>query len=325
MTHPYCVMNQPPDPGVFCCPIIELNTANGNTTGHLSFHSDMTILHEIVVHGALTSPGSIDFNGHNVSGAVELLKGGNGQLQEGGRVTDSGRLSLSPSSTYPYNGKASFQALENLPNVLGGGVIEAAAVGGGIDISGDVSGAVNVGTILKKGAVTCEGDLTGTISVENNCEGAISVNGSIDSTGVVNVRGNLTSSGRVVVEGPCHGQVSVFGQADKLSTIQLLSGLYTDGNVTINAAMSNGNENGTIHVGPALFAPGTPVTFDGSVRIRGGDHGGGDLNGLIEVVGCHATSDRLDICVCGAINGSVKIKQDGCPNQVGWTCQSGCP
>ncbi|RJP42427.1 MAG: hypothetical protein C4547_00345 [Phycisphaerales bacterium] len=94
------------------------------------------------------------------------------------------------------------------------------------------------------------------------------------------------------------------------------------------AADSDHDAGGDIHVGPDDDTSTDPVVLDGCTRIH--DNGGwpvpdrGDLNGDITVNGCHATADDLNICVDGALNGSIDINQSGCQNQVAYPC-TGCP
>jgi len=103
----------------------------------------------------------------------------------------------------------------------------------------------------------------------------------------------------------------------------LLDGLGSDATLEINATEGVLDANGVIYVGPS--SPPNPlndITFDGSIAVYDdGSGGGGDLRGAIVVVGCHATADNLEICLEGGDGGeNIKIKQNGCTNQVGWSC-----
>ncbi len=306
------------------CPLIDLNGDHGNTAGKIIFQN-VIAANDVVVHGALNSPGSIDFNGSDIYGTIDVRGGGSGNLLDGGIVRDHAIIRLGPDSPVGFAGKADFQALEDLPNVPAGALVEIGSLAGGVRFKENVSGRIRAASVQGKAAITCEGSLSGTIEVAGNCGGSISVDRDLEASGEVTIDGNLTSSGRVVIEGKCRGQVAISRQTDKLSLIHLVGGLEAGSSVSVNAGMGQYDANGTIHVGIAEFAPSPPVIFDGAVRVRGNAGGGGNLNGEIRVVGCHETGDRLDICVCGAINGTVAIEQKGCPSQVGWTCQSGCP
>ena len=110
--------------------------------------------------------------------------------------------------------------------------------------------------------------------------------------------------------------------------ISLPGGLGPNGIVTVNDTQGGFNASGTIHIGRDVQNGQEIVTFDGSIRIMKKllGPGGGLLLGVIKVVGCHATADDLDICICGANLGSVEIVQLNCSNQVGWSCISNvCP
>ena len=112
------------------------------------------------------------------------------------------------------------------------------------------------------------------------------------------------------------------------SLISLPGGLGPNGIVTVNDTQGGFNASGTIHIGRDVQNGQEIVTFDGSIRIMKKllGPGGGLLLGVIKVVGCHATSADLDICICGDNLGTVEIVQDGCDPQVGWSCISNvCP
>ena len=97
--------------------------------------------------------------------------------------------------------------------------------------------------------------------------------------------------------------------------------------MTVNDTRGDHDVDGLIKVG--LDPVPASVTFDGLIRVKDNPFGpGGDLWGSIIVVGCHGSTDDLDICIDGLTIGNednVKILQKHCPNQVDWSCVSGAP
>lgn len=123
--------------------------------------------------------------------------------------------------------------------------------------------------------------------------------------------------------------VSTLGEfgCDFQGQLHLNNGIPSDARVKIFAFTDNGSSdifvNGDLSgelssrfsLGSNVYVTNIPdIFFDGSIRIHG------DLNGDIQVEGCHATNEDLDICVDGQINGDINIVQKGCSEQVDSSC-----
>ena len=209
------------------------------------------------------------------------------------------------------------------------GIVYFGGSGGQYPFKGDViltngmsSGTVEFGCDLASGAsVDFTGDdLVGSLIILGDVSGDIL---NIDDLqGGVRLTGSLNATGRILIDGLCDGSITIDKQTVALSQIHITEGL-DDGTITINYDGGDFDANGTIYIGEPTGPLGN-VTFDGSILIQNGEgpHGchGGDLNGDITVRGCHATSDDLDICICGSDNGRVTIIQTLCVPQVDWSC-----
>jgi hypothetical protein len=162
--------------------------------------------------------------------------------------------------------------------------------------------------------------------------GDIVVKGDFEEGGAMYIQETLksvgaTAAGRILINGVLDGELMIGQETQGATLIRALGGIGSAGSITINDSRGNFNANGMIHIGSTSEeTPLDDVTFDGAIMIKDTTGGaGGDLNGTIKVVGCHATDDDLDICICGDENGTVTIVQTDCtPYQVGRTC-SGCP
>ncbi len=132
-----------------------------------------------------------------------------------------------------------------------------------------------------------------------------------------------------MIDGLLSGDITIVKATGSLTLIHIIEGISLHGDIVINDAEEVFHAHGDIHIGPSSADPGNmpAVTFDGSILIKkeDGGSGGGDLIGDITVVGCHDTTDDLDICICGTNNGKVTITQTNCANQVTYSCVSGCP
>lgn len=202
-------------------------------------------------------------------------------------------------------------------------------------LGGDVAGTVNVtgdvgttsfwiqGDLLSSGSIVIGGNATtsGAFIIDGDLNGDIQVAGDLDAA--ISIDGKLGSTGRILVDGLGTGDVSIGTETEALSLIRMTEGLGSTGSVTVNAGGGSYDANGLMHFGSTGGFPLGPVTFDGIVLVDG------DLNGDIVVMGCHSPADILDICVCGSVNGRVKIVDTFCNPQVpppGYACAPGnCP
>ncbi len=204
----------------------------------------------------------------------------------------------------------------------------------GDDISGDVTITSDFapqsfllkGDLSSGGTIDIGGDFTsGTLDVEGDIAGDVQILGDMD--GNVTTDGKLASTGRILVNGLGTGDVSIGTETVSGSLIRMLDGLSSTGQVTVNASGGAFDANGQMHFGPVGGPIGGGslglVTFDGLVLIDG------DMTSGIGVNGCHATTDSLDIWVCGTVTGRIKVTQTGCSTQIPspyYACPSGtCP
>ena len=199
-------------------------------------------------------------------------------------------------------------------------------------VEGNVAGDIVIdGTVGEDGFVYLDGTVSGRVSVGSDMDGLIDIDG--DVTGDVDIDGSLSGlvelwaalagRGRILVDGLSPGNITIHKQTDSLTLIHLLEGIDVGGRIIINRDAENFNAGGVIHVGPESLIGSPGVTFDGLISIldEQGTGNGGDLTGSIVVVGCHADSTDLEICIAGGDGGeNVDIQQSGCPHQVNWSC-----
>lgn len=297
--------------------------------GYLTLLGGVSVDALVSSRAVVTGTGIVDLNHGGVAGYADFAGGGTGQFINGGVIAGTGHLWLGGTHVITWAGTASFDAIEDW------GVIETEAshIDGTIEIAGDVNGYLVArfgdlgpnanlivgGTVQDLGTV---GSL-GSPGSFGHCGGHIKIHG--DLLGQVLIGEDLQSTGRIDIDGVVKGRVIVNGETQAGSSIEL-GGIAPSGSVSVNATMGAFNANGNIVVNGlgGAFAP--AVDFDGCIGIHGDGAGGfGDLNGRILVTGCHATSDDLNICIDGNVNGAVTIRQFGCPNQVGWSCVAPCP
>ncbi|MCH8880028.1 MAG: hypothetical protein IID34_09110 [Planctomycetes bacterium] len=283
-----------------------------NLAGDLELYSGIKANQQVRVGGQLTSTGSILLNNNDVSGSLEIARGGAGTINSGGAVTGTVILADGPLKT--YSGDADFAS------VSGAGVIKTlngahfigqldftSSCSGDIEIAGNCGGDVAIGGSFK-GDMDIQGDLSGSLTVDDALDGV----------------------GRILVSGESSGAIKVGKKTGLLTLIHAAGGLATGATIEINTSRGPFNAEGVIYVGAGAACVLNPpnVTFDGCIRIY--DHlpgmNFGDLIGSISISGCHSTTADLNICIDGAGHGNVNICQNGCPNQVGWSCPiPACP
>jgi hypothetical protein len=309
----------------------------GNTEPEWYFAGDLVLGSGISEYGVvciwwpLTAKASIDLTNDDVEGSLLLIYGGAGDILNGGDVTGPG---IAP--TFPvvllgegaggdYSGTATFASVGSDGDVhltsgagLAGEINVTGSMAGIISVDGDSQGDIDIGDNLT-GEITFAGDVSGDIGIDD------------DVSGHIDVQGTLKGTGRILIDGLCIGEITIGEETEQLSQIVIYGGLddfagppAKVGSITINNKGEDFDANGTIHIGLAVSSPPPAVVFDGQILIQkeDGGAGGGDLGdrGRIEVVGCHATEDDLDICICGDVNGTIDIEQSGCLNQVTWDC-----
>jgi hypothetical protein len=341
--------------------IVELE---GGLAGDLVLDSGIPAGQFVELADELTSTGSIDLNGGDVAGMLDLYRGGAGMVVNGGTVTGTGKVFLGLLGS--FSGDATFSAVSNggdveiggnlsgdlyITNDMAGDVTVGLDVqfGGLISVGGDVTGIGNISVdddLLSGGLIAVGGDVTadGVISIGDDCLGDVTiidellgrVNISNDLSGDVYIKGDVTkhatydnvdiggelkSTGRVLVSGLCDGTITVGQETEALSLIHLLEGIDDDGSIIINDDKGSYSAHGTIHVGPTSWTTLPDITFDGSIWVKDAAGGGeGDLKGAINVVGCHATADDLDICIDADGEENITITQLGCTYQVAAVC-----
>jgi hypothetical protein len=279
----------------------------------------------VFLWGELSSGGTIDLCNQPVAEGLVINFGGGGQILRGGAVTSSGVVSLATGSTRSFSGTASFASLAghiktDLDADLDGDVTIYGDIsnGGWLKVDGDLNygGSVKVsGNVLPSTPnveITIGGDVAGDIDIKG------------DVNGEVGVGGELKSTGRILVDGLCDGSITIAEETESLSLIHLLEGLDDNGEIIINQDEGAYDANGTIQVGPTSWATLPDIIFDGSILVNDNSLGqGGDLNGAINVVGCHASETYLDICLCGGDGDeNIEITQTDCANQVEANCVS---
>jgi cytoskeletal protein CcmA (bactofilin family) len=188
---------------------------------------------------------------------------------------------------------------------------------------GDLKGLIDIGCLT--GAVTLD------IVVEQNMTTTGDIRIRKAATATIDVNGALLGSAKIFVEGLYGGDLTIGTYTGGLSLIHLEGGLDSGGCVKVNASEEDYHSYGTIHVGveEPYPSPLGDISYYGSIEIEkeaDPGTGGGDLNGVIRVVGCHdEEADPLDICIRGDENGTVSLVQTGCDPIVGRDCLGNCP
>ncbi|MCH7526511.1 MAG: hypothetical protein IID39_03655 [Planctomycetes bacterium] len=297
----------------------------------LEFVGDLVLNNGIPLNQFVSIPGSvkntsvIDLKNKDVAGSLSTGRDNAGTISNGGAVTATGTVLLAADG-HDFSGSATFSSVASGGeiNLTGGSDLN-----GTITITNDMDGDIGVGTFIPAlGISHVLGN--GFIDVQGNASGDIEVTGDVIGDGKIEVDGALESTGRILIDGFIKGAVTIGKETMTNSLIRTNKGLDPDngsGDITVNNSRGNWDANGTIHVGGGISEQ-TPddIVFDGTILIKDDINGnGGDLSGLIKIVGCHADTNDLDICICGDNNGTVQIVQTGCTNQVDWSCVSGCP
>lgn len=171
----------------------------------------------------------------------------------------------------------------------------------------DQDGTIDIlGSFGNSGHLDLTGTLKGDLLVGGNCRAPIDC----DKLGV---------NGRILIDGTCEADITVTQGTNATSLIQIIERLDTDADIVINNGGGDNDANGDIFIGDpdeyCLTCEPGPVYFGGGILVNDGN-----LDGDITVVGCHATQADLEICVDGAINGSIIIFQPDCQYEVGYSC-----
>lgn len=278
--------------------------------------------------------GTLNLSDEGVVGGM-TIGGGSGSIVNGGTILGTATLSNYAYSAEGWAGTATFASVGSTGKVRFIGT----DVSGEVHISGDMDGLIQIIRAGSGGSLLAGAELTmGTFGdtaylwVSEAVVGDIVVKGDFEEGGAMYIQETLksvgaTAAGRILIDGVLDGELT-FGQETQGATlIRALGGIGSAGSITINDSRGNFNANGMIHIGSTSEeTPLDDVTFDGSIMIKDTTGGAdGDLNGTIKVVGCHASSADLDICICGTNNGTITIVQTDCTNQVGHDCVTGCP
>ncbi len=297
-------------------------------SGRLILRSGVPVAGEVFIWGQFGTSGTVDLSNQPVYGRLFLEDGGSGQVINGGAIWPSGEVRLTDGDYEVFSGTASFGDLAGLIFVAGWGAsLEGAiAVNGNITAGGRlrVTGDLQAGADIKVTGNVIDDEDHVEILIQGDCDGDIEVGGNL--YGNVTVEGKLETKGRIIVDGLCDRPITIGQETQSQSLIHILGGLYSNGKIVINADEGYYDANGAIRIGPATWTTLPSIVFDGSIEINDDAQGNaGDLVGRITVVGCHATTADLDICICGGDGGgNVGIAQTGCQNQVDWSCVSGC-
>lgn len=312
--------------------------------GRMGIDAELRVLDD--VFGSITVTGDFDratmrIEGDIATGATVTLNAflsyGHLQLATSSGSVIAGRLVLNQG--IPENAN-----MVQIPGAMtAGGTIDLTgdAVVGTLKVLGGGSGSIVNGgnlsgeVLLASGSADFDGeatfqDVSGLLAVGSLSSDAADLGGSLfvegALTGNVWVTGNMDDSGRIIISGSCSGDILVGDTMADLAQINLKSSLAAGGLVDVNAdGGASSVTGGTIWVGGRVGTPLSAVTFDGTVRVNCSATPG-TFDGLIRVVGCHATTDALDICVLGTNSGTITITQTGCANQVAASCTSGsCP
>ncbi|MCH8879295.1 MAG: hypothetical protein IID34_05365 [Planctomycetes bacterium] len=282
----------------------------------------------VAIHSENTSHVTYDFNNADLGGIFACKWDTDADFVNGGALT--GTLKVGRASCFDYVGSMTFASVSATGKIDLSPCID---LDGTISITADMEGDITVdGNILTTRSISIGGDVIGAISIEDDVAGDINLNGDLTSLGSVTVGGALANAphaggGRILVTGESTGAIKVGKKTGSLTLIHLAGGLATGATIEINTTEGNFNAEGAIYVGAgaACFLNPPDVTFDGCIRIYNDSASGhyGNLEGAIGISGCHNAGD-LNICVDGSDNGNVNICQNGCTNQVGWSCDT-CP
>ncbi len=302
--------------------------------GDLDLQSGVKANQSVHIPSPLTSGASIDLNGQDVAGALSVSRGGSGAISNGGVVTSTGSVLLA-AGIEDFLGTATFAGVDPGGEIW---IATGSDLGGTISVTGDMDGEINLGVVsgslgpsrlLPAGRILVGNDCTGDVLVAGDSWGDVSIDGDAASTSSIHVAESL--KGRILIDGLSDADIAVGHDTGRVSLVHLEGGFGAEGSVAVNTnGMTLGaginNANGDIRVGPvtSVCCPPPPITYDGCIHVLVGLAGGGDLNGDIDVLGCHNPGD-LAICADGFINGSITIAQDSCPNQVGYDCIAPCP
>lgn len=279
-------------------------------------------------------PGSlIDMHGEDVAGWLDGAGGGYGDIR-GGVIRSTGHVWAAAWPTIVFRGTCTFTGMDKF-SVL---ETETSQNDGLFHVTGDMNGQMwaRAAELLDSGVYQVDGDvgrdgsiLTSGWSVQNrdgDLRGTVVIGG--DVNGWMSFDGKMTANAKIDIGGKLDGPLTMGQDTEDGSTIHA-DGLGRGGSIQIATSSPQTaipyRAHGNIVVGDPISMLLQPVEYDGCIRVFGTAFGaGGDLEGDIEVNGCHATTDDLNICIDGAIVGSITINQAGCPNQVTWSC-SGCP
>ncbi len=328
--------------------------------GRLNIHSGVKAKQALSIGIPLTSSGIVDFDGGDIEAGI-LIEAGAGAVINAGTLTDNFEMAnvyeFTGSVTIADIGESGALNWECVTGVHMNGTIhvtgdvEAKGFVGAhsgimlsnsqIVIDGNLAGAVGSSPAGDggdfPGVLTVGGNVSGTVAINGNLGGSVAIDGAV--SGDIKVTGNvsgsvaidesLTSTGRILIDGLCNGGITIGRETASLSLIRATQGLGSSGAIRINDSRGDYDARGVIQLGTTASIIPTPppnVSFDGSIKIlrNAGNTDGGDLIGGITVIGCHATSADLDICICGTNSGRVSIDQAQCTNQVSWSCVSGC-
>lgn len=297
----------------------------GDVGGQLLLTGGIPAASSVYVNGALELSGVVDFANMPIAGIFSISQGGAGQVTGGGDVT--GHVWLAASTGQVFSGSAEFDSVGTF------GIVETELfhLDGELHILGNAGGFVGprAGDLLTNGVIEIDGNVLASAFVGaqgaplgGNQFGQVLVHG--DVFGTVLAEATLWTNGQILVDGTTTGSLFV-GDELQAGTLVSTRHLGPGGRIAVNTSLGNYNANGRILVGPLAQPFNVPVKFDGCIRVYDDAAGnGGDLNGTIFVIGCHATTDPLEICIDGAVNGQVRLLQSGCANQVTSGCTDSC-
>ncbi|MEE9295793.1 MAG: hypothetical protein V3W34_12645 [Phycisphaerae bacterium] len=186
---------------------------------------------------------------------------------------------------------------------------------------------MSIGSITSTGSVTVDETLPFDGGDDFDAWGDIYIGGGVADQGTIHIAGTLV--GDITIDGDLNGHLLIDESTVASYAFIHLGGLGSSGLVSINHAQGGAwDAGGDIEIGDpkAVFPPGEPppVTYDGCIQILddgGNPPNGGDLDGNVDVYGCHNVGD-LAMSVSGSILGTRTIYQADCTNQVDWTT---CP
>ncbi len=297
----------------------------GTFAGDLALTSGVPANTKVVISGDVTSATTIDLTGDNVAGELRCGDGNAGNIINGGAVTNLVQLAHDLGEV--FSGTATFTSVSGEVRTANSNGLT-----GTITVTGSVSGAITLDAMSSTALVSIGGDVSGggvpSVGVGRDMAGDVCISGDLLSSGTISIGDKLKSTGRILIDGLCSGTVSVGENTEALSLIRATEGLGSSGSITVNFDEGDFDADGSMYFGTTTASPPLDsVTFDGSILILDDSSGnGGDLGGRIRVVGCHATADDLDICLCGGDGaGNIEIVQTNCTNQVEASCVSGCP